>query len=392
MKTGNKIAWVYTLLTMGLVMAVALIFFLITAHSIDKVYDSYLTERAIVTAEKYWERDELDESDYKQVQKRYEQSLPTAKEFILNADSTDKARLRLSDFLSDEEIDELYKSHILHFSGKEYQRGVALYYPDNEGNFIVVIQSNNKYGADIVSFMGWFLLGAFVVTFILVYCVGKLYAIRLVNRIDEAYQSEKSFIRNASHELNNPLTAILGECEITLLKERKAAEYKSSLMRIESETRRIIMLMKHLLFLSHGDKEIMKSIVEPININQFVRQFENDKVKIIDDGKGFILNANPNLLKIAISNIVNNACKYSGENNVSLSVEDRSIIIEDKGIGIPKDELKNITQPFYRAKNVRSFEGNGIGLALSIKIIKCYGGKVIINSREKIGTRVEIIF
>ena len=240
--------------------------------------------------------------------------------------------------------------------------------------------------------MGWFLLGAFVVTFILVYCVGKLYAIRLVNKIDEAYQSEKSFIRNASHELNNPLTAILGECEITLLKERKAAEYQSSLMRIESETRRIIMLMKHLLFLSHGDKEIMKSIVEPININQFVRQFKNDKVKIIDDGKGFILNANPNLLKIAISNIVNNACKYSGENNVSLSVEDRSIIIEDKGIGIPKDELKNITQPFYRAKNVRSFEGNGIGLALSIKIIKCYGGKVIINSREKIGTRVAIIF
>ena len=79
-------------------------------------------------------------------------------------------------------------------------------------------------------------------------------AIRMVYRIDAAYQSEKAFISNASHELNNPLTAIQGECEISLLKERTPAEYQSALKRIASENKRIIQLMQHLLP-SHFDKQ-----------------------------------------------------------------------------------------------------------------------------------------
>ena len=81
----------------------------------------------------------------------------------------------------------------------------------------------------------------------------------MVDRIDAAYQSEKAFISNASHELNNPLTAIQGECEISLLKERSPEEYQAALGRIATETSRIIQLIKHLLFLSHGDKEIQKN-------------------------------------------------------------------------------------------------------------------------------------
>ena len=200
MKTGNKIVWVYTWLIVGLVVFVAVLFYILTARSINKVYESYLAERAIATAEKYWERDELDDASYDLVQKRYDQALPIAKELILNADSVIKVRKSLSRYLSDDEITELYTKHIVHFEGKDHQYGVALYYPDNEGNFIVLIRSNNRYGADIISYMGWMLLAAFGITAILVYGVGKLYAGRLVNQIDDAYQNEKSFISNASHE------------------------------------------------------------------------------------------------------------------------------------------------------------------------------------------------
>ena len=89
----------------------------------------------------------------------------------------------------------------------------------------------------------------------------------MVDRIDAAYQSEKAFISNASHELNNPLTAIQGECEISLLKERSPEEYQAT------ETSRIIQLIKHLLFLSHGDKEIQKSAMETIFLADFLMQF-----------------------------------------------------------------------------------------------------------------------
>lgn len=140
----------------------------------------------------------------------------------------------------------------------------------------------------------------------------------MVDRIDAAYQSEKAFISNASHELNNPLTAIQGECEISLLKERTPAEYQSALKRIASENKRIIQLMKHLLFLSHGDKEILKNATETIMLADFLMQFVGNRIKFTTDTFAFCLTANPHLLKIAISNILNNACKYSGEEPVEM--------------------------------------------------------------------------
>ena len=392
MKTGNKIVWVYTWLIVGLVVFVAVLFYILTARSINKVYESYLAERAIATAEKYWERDELDDASYDLVQKRYDQALPIAKELILNADSVIKVRKSLSRYLSDDEITELYTKHIVHFEGKDHQYGVALYYPDNEGNFIVLIRSNNRYGADIISYMGWMLLAAFGITAILVYGVGKLYAGRLVNQIDDAYQNEKSFISNASHELNNPLTAIQGECEIMLLRERTPQEDISALERIKSESQRMIILMKHLLFLSRGDKEIINSAIEPINLQSFIKNFAVHPVNFRAEGPEVVIKANPYLLGIAIQNIVNNACKYSKGKDVLVRVKEYNLYIEDQGIGISADDIKRIFQPFYRGKNARGFEGQGIGLTLSIRILESFGAKIRINSEMNKGTQVHICF
>ena len=200
----------------------------------------------------------MDEEDYARIQQHYEETLPVAAEILLNADSIAEAHSVLSRYLTDEKIASLYAGNVVRFhEGKEL--GAAVYYPDNEGNFIVLVVSSNQYGGDIQHRIGWLLLGMLVISAVLVYFVGRLYATRMVDRIDAAYQSEKSFISNASHELNNPLTAIQGECEISLLKERTSAEYQAALGRIASETKRIILLMKNLLFLSHGDKEILKN-------------------------------------------------------------------------------------------------------------------------------------
>jgi len=147
---------------------------------------------------------------------------------MLNADSIAETRATLSRYLTDEKITSLYAGNVVRFQeGKEL--GAAVYYPDNEGNFIVLVVSSNQYGGDIQQRIGWLLLGMLVVSSVLVYFVGRLYATRMVDRIDAAYRSEKSFISNASHELNNPLTAIQGECEISLLKERTPAEYQAAL-------------------------------------------------------------------------------------------------------------------------------------------------------------------
>lgn len=392
MKTGNKITLFYTTVTIGIITLAAVVFYIVATGYINRLYYSNLTEKAYIIAQKHWEKDELEADAYAMVQKHYEEALPVTSEILLNADSVEDTRTALSRYITTEEIHKLYTGDIVKFSqGK--QLGVAIYYPDNEGNFIVVVVSNNRYGGDIQQRIGWLLLGFLLISSILIYLTGYFYATRIVNRIDAAYHSEKSFISNASHELNNPLTAIQGECEISLLKERTPAEYQEALRRIASETKRIIQLMKNLLFLSHGDKEILKSAGETVFLADFLlKQFVGNRVKFTTDNFAFCLVANHHLLKIAIGNILNNACKYSGEAPVEMRLLGSVLEISDKGIGIPSEELEHIYQPFYRATNTREYSGHGIGLSLSMRILSSYGAKVDIRSEVGKGTTVFIDF
>ncbi len=391
MKTGNKIALFYTTITIGIIAMVTVVFYFVATNYISRLYYSYLTEKAYAIAEKHWEKDEVDEEDYARIQKHYEETLPVASEILLNADSLAETRTVLSRYLTDDKISDLYKGNVIRFH-KDKELGAAVYYPDNEGNFIVVVISSNQYGGDIQQRIGWLLLAMLVVSAVLVYFVGRLYATRMVDRIDAAYQSEKSFISNASHELNNPLTAIQGECEISLLKERTPAEYQAALGRIASETKRIIQLMKNLLFLSHGDKEILKNERETVLLADFLMQFVGNRIRFTTDNFAFVIQANPYLLKIAINNILNNACKYSGEAPVEMRLKGATLTITDTGIGIPEEEITRVYQPFYRASNTREFAGHGIGLSLSMRILRTYGAEVNILSEVGKGTTVAIEF
>jgi signal transduction histidine kinase len=100
------------------------------------------------------------------------------------------------------------------------------------------------------------------------------------------------------------------------------------------------------------------------------------------------------LLSIAISNIINNACKYSNNKTVSVSIASSDeyviIVIKDQGIGIPESEMPFIYDPFFRASNTHSFEGYGIGLPLTRNIVKIHNGQLVVSSMMDVGTTVQI--
>jgi len=244
---------------------------------------------------------------------------------------------------------------------------------------------------DVLTQIAWISILFIFVSGIPVYFISKRYAKRISERIDHAYEGEKAFIRNASHEVNNPLTAIQGECEISLMKERTPAEYQNALRRIASETKRMILLMKHLLFLAHGEKEMLNNNTEPIQLAGMLMEYAQGRVHFSMDNFALSIEANPQLLKMALDNLISNACKYS-EGLVYLDLRGTTLEIIDQGIGIPEKELENIYQPFYRASNTREFSGNGIGLSLAIRILNFYGAQVKILSKENEGTRVSIDF
>jgi signal transduction histidine kinase len=235
--------------------------------------------------------------------------------------------------------------------------------------------------------------GSITVEALAVYALGQRLARQIIERIDRAYQSEKAFVGNASHELNNPLTAIQGECEIMLMKDRSPAEYKSAINRIYKEASRIIRLMQHLRFLSKGDSEILRSGTESVILAEFImHQFNGDRINFSPDNFAFTLEINLELLKTALENIIGNALKYSGAETVDLRLRASVLDVIDKGVGIPAEEIDRVFQPFYRASNTREYSGNGIGLSLAIRILRAFGAEVNITSVLNEGTRVRIDF
>ena len=101
------------------------------------------------------------------------------------------------------------------------------------------------------------------------------------------------------------------------------------------------------------------------------------------------------LLKVAVSNIIDNACKYSGLHTVNIKLQHTEkwveIIFEDKGIGISNEDLRKIFEPFYRGTNAISIPGNGIGLSLVNQILKNHNGTIELSSHIDKGTVVTVL-
>ena len=229
---------------------------------------------------------------------------------------------------------------------------------------------------------------------------------KLLDRLEGAFKMQKLFVANASHEIRNPLTAILGETEVALTKDRSTDEYKESLKSISMEADRLNLLINNLFQLSsvtdnaaniHRESLLVDELVHSsrkkhdlLNPNNQLRVYFED---YFEDNRPTI-NGNKNLLETALINIMDNASKFSSDDVVfvEVGVADSmvSITVRDKGVGIPTDDIPKITQPFFRADNVRQIRGTGIGIPLCLRIIQIHEGTLDVQSELTKGTIVTI--
>ena len=228
---------------------------------------------------------------------------------------------------------------------------------------------------------------------------------KLLNRLEASFEAQKLFIRNASHEIRNPLTAIMGEAEITNSKTRTTEEYQKSISTILSEAETLNSTVNNLLQLSKVEANEDKISYEPIHFEDFLIEikksfdFLNPKNKLLisigNEGVNDLISGNWNLLKTAILNLFDNACKFSSNNEVKVVLrKDKNeliLTIKDTGIGIEKKDIERILIPFYRGNNVINTKGSGIGLSLSSKIIILHQGILKIQSDIGSGTEVQVI-
>lgn len=229
----------------------------------------------------------------------------------------------------------------------------------------------------------------------------------LLNRIETSFETQKNFISNASHEFGTPLTSIIGEADVALMKKREPEEYKTALTNILNQAERLNQISQTLLLLAQtGYKEnslkykIVRSDELVIEAKELLdkliptNKIQLDFSLLPENPYKLKIQANKQLLILAFVNILSNACKYSKNKFVSFSVAATNneviFIIIDNGIGIPNEELKFIYDPFFRASNTTNFEGYGIGLPLSRNIIHLHHGKLILSSIINEGTTVQI--
>ena len=229
----------------------------------------------------------------------------------------------------------------------------------------------------------------------------------LLNRIETAFETQKNFISNASHELGTPLTTIIGEADFSLLKPRTSEEYSTALKNILQQAERLNEITKSLLFLAQTGYKGKAITFEKVRIDEIIwvskslidKLNPNNKILVDlrllpEDPKKLKVKGNQQLLHLAFANILNNACKYSNNKPVTIHIASSNsqviIIVEDQGIGIPESEIAFIYDPFFRASNTTLFEGYGIGLPLTRNIIHLHKGNLVVSSQVNIGTKVQI--
>ncbi len=239
--------------------------------------------------------------------------------------------------------------------------------------------------------------------------MGKLILIfnELLGRIAKAFQLQKMFVSNVSHELKNPLTNITSQLEVTLLKERTKEEYKQTIESVLEDIRGLNQLSNSLLELARLNREQDSFTMNRVRLDEIiwdVRDFISTidptyRVEVSihempeDENKLTVL-GNQYLLKIAFQNIVENACKFAPDKlaKVTLTSAKNELIVEisDRGPGIEKKDLNNVFEPFFRTDATSKVKGYGIGLPLSHRILSIHKGRVELDSSPGRGTVVRV--
>ncbi len=232
---------------------------------------------------------------------------------------------------------------------------------------------------------------------------------QLLNRNEEAFKQQRFFISNVSHELKNPLSKIISQIEVVLLKDREMVDYKKTLNSVLEDIQNLSKLSHTLLELSRLTEENHSFLFSSLRLDELLWEtkdllkkntpeyivsvsFEN----VIDAETEFSILGNPYLLRIALFNLLENGCKFSANltTKVKIRLQQNNIVIDFSNIsqGISEIDSFMIFQPFFRSNNTATIKGYGIGLSLVEKIAKLHGGSIKLTSNKAENTTFSLSF
>jgi heavy metal sensor kinase len=226
-------------------------------------------------------------------------------------------------------------------------------------------------------------------------------------RIESSFEQLRRFTADASHELRTPLSVIRGIGEVGLGETRTPSEYKEAIGSMLEEVDRLTNLVDTLLRLSHGDAGTVRLSREAIDLGQLTRDVvsslgilaeERSQRLTIDVAAGVPVTADRLVLREAVTNVVDNAIKYSPEAStidirVHANGNQATLTVADAGPGIAAEHRERIFDRFFRLDEGRSRDsgGTGLGLAIARWAVEVNGGQITVEAGRTSGSVFRII-
>ena len=251
-----------------------------------------------------------------------------------------------------------------------------------------------------------YFLGGFIV--ILTAIASYFFAKKTLSPVERAYESQKRFVADTSHELKTPLSVMKIGLEYALGEKFNQVTYKKYIRDTIEEVDSLTHMINELLLLSELDRSFVFD-KSKINFSKLVES-QVSRLKLLADkndvtihtsiSANLYIDGNEQYLRRLIVNLVTNAIIYNkklGKVDVSLVADKDSsqhmvLRVSDTGVGISQEDQKHILERFYKSDKSRAKNGSGSGLGLSIadEIIKKHNGKILITSQEGKGTDVKV--
>lgn len=248
----------------------------------------------------------------------------------------------------------------------------------------------------------FFRTGVFSLVFFFV--LAYIFASWAIRPVNKAFESQKQFIGDASHELKTPLTILSANTDIL---QSEIGE-NNWLISTKEEIKRMNLLVQDLLYLAKSDSDEIQNIMESFNFSKAITSmclsfesvvFEDNKKLLLEIENDIYLNGDEAKIKQVIAILLDNAIKHTndgGEIIVSLKMSNskKHLIVYNTGEGISEKDIKKIFERFYRSDTSRARETGGTGLGLSIAkaIVEQNNGKIAVESEFGKWVRFSVAF
>jgi len=429
----------------GLILLNAAIFYFVSQFSFKDFFDR-LEARVNLTAQTNLFTDQNTDA-YKEVRARYLEKLEDEKNYVVKIDSN------VDNFPHPLKLPQSFYKSILDNGSAKYNESNHFYFGKifqaKGARYMVIVAASDPYGFKELAQLKKILIVCFLISIVLSYIAGLVlshftmkpiqditFSVKqikannlhsrlpevkgndvvsslistfntMLTRLETAFETQNNFISNASHELRTPLTIMTSEAELLLSGKKLDPTSEASVKTILAEAEKLHHILTSLLGLAQSGFDGKKQNWQQIRVDELVLNVA-DAVKKIDadctididfsnlpeEESQLYTAGNNNLLLLALSNIVMNGCKYSKKQPVKVQAKTENgfivIVVTDNGIGIPEKDQQHVFEPFFRASNTSEFEGFGIGLPLTLNIIRLHKGSIGISSQEDKGTEIQV--